>query len=521
MSSCPAALRRGRGARCPRLIQVLAPALLLQAAGACSLLFGTAEPSQVADAGIIDASPALDAPNDAGARLPIIEWSTAVDGFSPVGASDDGTTAMLAGTLAGSAEFNGAPLVPNGESDIVFLSLALDSGEVVSAERMGGVGDLTLMSYDSSEGRHSLAGLYHGPEELCPIDATAACEVNAENSALNAFATLYSDVPTASAAPIAVATFGVANPAGSAGPNVSTFVYDSLASSTRNVVVGSYRRGITVSGTTEFANSDLATENLFVANTGLSGEAISSIAPDAAGRQFAWAVEASGLGNIYVVGTYEGSVDFGIPGATVLPKTSDPTLFVLHSNPSLSNALWSLPIAIGVSGFPVFAAAAGDGSLYISGSYIRKLDVVGAGELEAPSGSENAFLLKISSAGEILWVKNIGGAGNARVRGLQVTSGGDIVLGGEFFGELPLPMPIGTLKSAGNLDGFAMRLNADGDPLWGATFGGTVEGIGDVDRVGGVFATSDDAALVHVRYESTQSIAGQNVGPGFQLFKLR
>jgi hypothetical protein len=86
------------------------------------------------------------------------------------------------------------------------------------------------------------------------------------------------------------------------------------------------------------------------------------------------------------------------------------------------------------------------GNVLASGWFVDKVDFGGGGELKAPNGNQDAFLLKLDRDGGYLWSKRFGDKDHDRGRALAVTADGEITLAGLFRFEIDFGSK--TLESA-------------------------------------------------------------------------
>lgn len=86
------------------------------------------------------------------------------------------------------------------------------------------------------------------------------------------------------------------------------------------------------------------------------------------------------------------------------------------------------------------------------------------------SGSEDAFVAKLSSDGVLLWHTYLGGTGNDTAVGITIDSGGNILVTG--YSNVKWGSPIsGFFVLGSNTNGFAAKLDANGTRLWHTFFG--------------------------------------------------
>ena len=136
-------------------------------------------------------------------------------------------------------------------------------------------------------------------------------------------------------------------------------------------------------------------------------------------------------GNIYVTGTYQGTVDF------------DP-------------------------GFGIF-------------------DITSVGE-------EDVFIQKLDADGNLIWAKSIGGANEEKVSSIKVDSDENIYIAGTYEGTCDFNPEVPTFlqTSLGFFDNYILKLNSSGLFDWAITFGGTLgDAINDLelDNEGNLYST--------------------------------
>jgi hypothetical protein len=125
---------------------------------------------------------------------------------------------------------------------------------------------------------------------------------------------------------------------------------------------------------------------------------------------------------------------------------------------------------IGGAGFESVGAVAiaPDTSIYIAGSFDETLEL---GALVA-TGKADVFVAKLTATGQLVWSTHFGSpGGSAGASKIKVLSNGDLVLGGNYRGSLPLGTT--TLASVGDQDAFVARLSPLGVPVWAKSGGGT------------------------------------------------
>jgi Secretion system C-terminal sorting domain len=109
-------------------------------------------------------------------------------------------------------------------------------------------------------------------------------------------------------------------------------------------------------------------------------------------------------------------------------------------------------------------------------------------------GGDDIFIAKYTANGTFIWGKTIGGSGQDRPSGMDVSPEGNIVITG-FFNETVDFNPgssVNNLTTTGNRDIFVLKLNSTGDYAWAHKFGSSLPDEGTAtcfDPNGNVFVT--------------------------------
>jgi len=137
------------------------------------------------------------------------------------------------------------------------------------------------------------------------------------------------------------------------------------------------------------------------------------------------------------------------------------------------------------------------GNTYTTGSFQDTVDFdpeSGTANLTSNSGSNDVFVTKISSSGNLVWAKAIGGAGNDVGHALTVDSSGNVFVVGRFERTVDFDPGANTVNvsSTGFDDGFIVKLDPNGSYEWARAIGGTsadyAQGVA-VDSVGNAYTT--------------------------------
>lgn len=199
---------------------------------------------------------------------------------------------------------------------------------------------------------------------------------------------------------------------------------------------------------------------------------------DVGGQNFeqAFSIALDGAGNVYTVGHFYGTSDFD-PGGGIYNLTpnggSDAFISKLDA---LGNFIWA--IQIGGTGFDIFYSLAIDatGNIFVSGTFQNSVDFdpgSGVSNVTGP-GSENACIMKISSSGDLIWVKTFSGTGAQRPFSIALDIAGNVYTTGYFTGSVDFDPGLGifNLISNGGQDIFITKMDVQGDFIWAKGVGG-------------------------------------------------
>jgi len=210
-----------------------------------------------------------------------------------------------------------------------------------------------------------------------------------------------------------------------------------------------------------------------------------------------------GNGNIYITGYFNGTSDFD-PGLGVANLTSagreDIFISKLDAN---GNYLW----VKGMGGSEVdqgySIAVDREGNVYTTGYFQGTADfdpgpdiadLVSAGGADS-AGRNDIFISKLDSNGNYVWAKAVGGAaGFDEGRDIALDEDGNVYTTGIFYGTADFdPGPsTANLISAGYIDIFVSKLDADGNYIWAKGMGEVHTDVGSgiaVDGGGNVYTT--------------------------------
>lgn len=181
-------------------------------------------------------------------------------------------------------------------------------------------------------------------------------------------------------------------------------------------------------------------------------------------------------GNIISVGGFDGTTDFDPGVGSFLLSATGWDIFIskLDSN---GNFVWAKHFSGGVYSNVNDVIVDASKNVYVTGSFQNTYDFdPGAGVANLISnGSDDLFLCKLSSTGNFIWVKQIGGANQESGTSFVIDQSQRLFMTGYFWGTVDFDPGSGadSLISSGNFDFFISTFDLNGNSLLSFNIGGT------------------------------------------------
>ncbi len=202
------------------------------------------------------------------------------------------------------------------------------------------------------------------------------------------------------------------------------------------------------------------------------------------------------FGNVYTTGVFSGVADFDPGSGTyTLSTLGGYDIFISKLDP-LGNFLWAKRMGGSNSDGATCITTDPSGDVYLTGGFRDTIDM-DPGPLTfslVSFGNDDAFVCKLSSLGNLIWAKQIGGVGNDFISSLTIDPFGNIYSAGSFQSTTDFDPGIGTysLTSIGSLDAFVLKLDASGSFVWARKIGSSANdgalGI-CADQLGNIYST--------------------------------
>lgn len=242
--------------------------------------------------------------------------------------------------------------------------------------------------------------------------------------------------------------------------------------------VGDFRSTADFDPGDEVSNSSSAGENdIFVQKLDAYGNFIWARQMGGTGFDRAQAVAVDNNGNVYTTGYFSETVDFDPgEGTSELTSAGQRDVFIqkLDSN---GNLVWVKQMGGDANDRSTSIAVDNNGNVYTTGYFS------GSGDYDPGNGtitftaadSDDIFIQKLDTDGELVWVRQIGGTSSEIAQSIAVDGSGNVYTTGYFFAEADFNPGEETfnLTTNGDWDIFTLKLNTDGEFVWATQIGGT------------------------------------------------
>ncbi|MBK9400576.1 MAG: hypothetical protein IPN36_06840, partial [Bacteroidetes bacterium] len=204
---------------------------------------------------------------------------------------------------------------------------------------------------------------------------------------------------------------------------------------------------------------------------------------------FNWAKQVTGVSiskttisdvarNVYLIGRFNGTVDVD-PSAAVynLVSNGGSDVFITKYSPG-GNFLWAVQFgSLGIDdGYDL--EVDGAGNIIATGYYQFTVDFdpgVSVNNRTA-TGSQDVFVIKLNSSGNLIWANSIGGSMSDYGTSLSLDASGAIYTTGQYGGTMDFDPGAGifSMTAVGGSDVYITKTDPSGNFIWAKSMGGTL-----------------------------------------------
>jgi gliding motility-associated-like protein len=221
-------------------------------------------------------------------------------------------------------------------------------------------------------------------------------------------------------------------------------------------------------GTGVFNLTSISAEDIFICKLSAQGNFVWAKAIGDFRYQAGFAITLDGIGqNLYVTGIFFGSVDFDPgPGITRLTSAGNEDVFIMKFDVD-GNFKWAKKTGGPTNDFSTGITTDNSGNVYTTGYFegSSNFNTNGGSTIATANGLSDAFICKLSSSGNLIWVKTFGGNSTEAAYGIATDNANNVYAAGFFFGTADFnpSNSVVSLQAKGFGDGFILKLDTDGN----------------------------------------------------------
>lgn len=236
--------------------------------------------------------------------------------------------------------------------------------------------------------------------------------------------------------------------------------------------------------------------DVFVAKLDASGNFIWAKKIGNAFPDGSFSIASDALGNTFIAGSFDDTVDFDPGAATVnLISAGNSDIFILKLD-ALGNYIWAKNVGSTSVDYALSATIDIAGNVYTTGVFTGTVDFdPAAAFFNLTADGEDVFILKLDASGNFVWAKNVGGAGSDSGRSVYVDSLYNVYIAGSFQATVDFDPGAGTanLTCYGTYSTFILKLDNNGNFVWVKNLGENAPDVTAmsvaVDPSGNVYST--------------------------------
>ncbi|MES2377281.1 MAG: gliding motility-associated C-terminal domain-containing protein [Bacteroidota bacterium] len=254
----------------------------------------------------------------------------------------------------------------------------------------------------------------------------------------------------------------------------------------------------------------------------------------AGGNAISTIMKVDAQNNMYVMGTFSGTVDFdpssGVKNLIATGSSSDSFIAKYNSSGGL---VWAESFGGSGTDQPNGLDLDINGNITLTGQFdSQPMDAnPGAGVSNLTAAGKDAFIIRLDNNGNFLWAKNISGTGTENGQKIVSDASGNLVAVGQFQSNISIDGAGIALK--GTTDGYVVKYDAAGNVIWkfslgaagsdnsvisavtdknkNTTISGYITGTVNFDPLGPVFNVSGNNSMFIAQYDPSGMLLWVNV----------
>jgi len=236
--------------------------------------------------------------------------------------------------------------------------------------------------------------------------------------------------------------------------------------------------------------------DVFISKLDASGNFVWAKRIGGGGNDYGYALTVDAIGNVFTTGYFDSIADFD-PGTGTMNLTPGGYDIFISKLDAAGNYVWAVKMGGLATDYGNSIALDGNGNVLTTGYFNGIADFdPGSGVYNMTSaGGNDVFVSKLTSAGNFIWAKQMGGGSNDISYSIAVDGDGNVHTCGYYFstaGDFDPGPGTYILSPVNSADIFISKLDSSGGFLWAKSMGGSNNEIGyelALDAAGNVHTT--------------------------------
>lgn len=252
------------------------------------------------------------------------------------------------------------------------------------------------------------------------------------------------------------------------------------------LIVGAFETSVGFGGS---SFTSLGGSDAFVAKLSADGQHVWSKQYGAGSNDGAFAVALDAAGDVYVIGTFQGTVDFDGQSLTAGASGDE---FMMKLDGDTGARVWAVKLGYPLTDKQDLAVSADGQAIAVVGAFYGTINLGGS---NMTAVGADVAVAKYNGTGGHIWSRGFGGTGTDRGYAVALLANGDVAIAGTYRGPANFggAQPLAAAGTGIAGDAFVARYaSANGAYLWANGYGGN-EASGEE-----LFAIAADASAIYV-----------------------